>query len=114
QQSYQYVKVSSLTSNTEHDADIHSNSKEKDFLVRLKNDPDQFGSRHDTEILDEGDLQEEKTTKSVTKAKYKTIWGENKKVNSRSVKRELYFQSNSGELVVELAILKKHLNCIMT
>nr|CAI5834710.1 unnamed protein product [Callosobruchus analis] len=36
-----------------------SKSEEKEFLVRLKNDPDAFGYPKELEVYDEGDLQEE-------------------------------------------------------
>ncbi|XP_044763746.1 pentatricopeptide repeat-containing protein 1, mitochondrial [Coccinella septempunctata] len=35
-------------------------TSEADFLVKLKNDPDKFGSSTNNDILDEGDLKEEK------------------------------------------------------
>ncbi|CAH1987393.1 unnamed protein product [Acanthoscelides obtectus] len=35
-------------------------SKEKDFLVKLKTDPDTFGPPKELEVYDEGDLQEER------------------------------------------------------
>ncbi|XP_018572924.1 pentatricopeptide repeat-containing protein 1, mitochondrial [Anoplophora glabripennis] len=38
----------------------NENLTEKEYLVRLKNDPDRFGPPQEKEIIDEGDVQEEK------------------------------------------------------
>lgn len=59
------AKESLLTSNTHHDRGPEINEKlrkltDKEFLVRLKTDPDSFGSQSEPEILDEGDIEEEK------------------------------------------------------
>ncbi|KAJ8957043.1 hypothetical protein NQ314_006602 [Rhamnusium bicolor] len=62
----QISKESSVTSKLIHD-EIDEQPKLKDrglteheFLVRLKDDPDRFGSTQEKEILDEGDIREEK------------------------------------------------------
>lgn len=39
---------------------IDRKKSEKEFLVRLKNDPDIFGNAHEEEVIDEGDVAEER------------------------------------------------------
>lgn len=57
------TKQAVLTSNIEHDSGPENNKKlsDKEFLVKLKTDPDTFGSQTQWEALDdEGDIEEEK------------------------------------------------------
>lgn len=59
------ARPATLTSNTVRDTDTQITEKlgklkDKDFLANLKNDPDTFGTQHEEEYIDEGDMEEER------------------------------------------------------